>query len=134
MGDEEEVMKLQSKKASFNSKCAKFEPKEPLAKKDSLAKQKVKMFEDFEGMAVREKEAAVRREDFEKKKDMFRDNSEDEVDMVDGGEVTIVAGDVKKKKSLFEQQESLEEDEKEALEKLKQREEFIEKQTLFGQE
>ena len=132
--DEEEVMKLQRKKASFNSKCAKFESKEPLAKKDSLAKEKVKMFEDFEGMAVREKEAAVRREDFEKKKELFKDNSEEEVDMVDGGEVTIVAGEVKKKKSLFEQQESLEEDEKEALEKLKQREEFIEKQTLFGQE
>ena len=50
--NEEEVMKLQRKKASFNSKCAKFESKEPLAKKDSLAKQTVKMFEDFEGMAV----------------------------------------------------------------------------------
>merc|ERR1711892_53533 len=134
MGDEEEVMKLQRKKASFNSKCAKFESKEPLAKKDSLAKQKVKMFEDFEGMAVREKEAAVRREDFKMKKELFKDNSEEEVDMVDGGEVTFLAGDVKKKKSLFEQQESVEEDEKEALEKLKRREDFIEKQSLFGQE
>ena len=69
-----------------------------------------------------------------KKKELFRDNSEEEVDMVDGGEVTFVTGDVKKKKSLLEHQESLEEDEKEALEKLKRREDFIEKQTLFGQE
>merc|ERR1712106_288427 len=125
--NEEECMKLQRKKAYFNSKRSKFESKEP------LAKQKVKMFEDFEGMAVREKEAAVRREDFEMKKEIFKYNSEEEVDMVDGGEVTFLAGDVKKKKSLFEQQESVEEDEKEALEKLKRREDFVEKQTLFGQ-
>ena len=125
-------MKLQRKKASFNSKCAKFESKEPLAKKDSLAKQTVKMFEDFEGMAVREKDAMITREHFEKKKEIFKDENEENVDTVDV-ELTSVIGEVKKKKSLFEQQESVEEDEKEALEKQKRREEFIEKQTLFGQ-
>ena len=122
-------MKLQRMKASFNSKCAKFESKEPLAKKDSLTKQKAKMFEDFEGMAVREKEAKVRREDFEKKKEVFKDKTDEDVD----DEAPLVSGDVKMKKCLFEQQESVEEEEKEDLEKQKRREEFIEKQTLFGQ-
>ena len=121
-------MKLQRKKASFNSKCAKFESKEPLVKKDSLTKQKAKMFEDFEEMAVREKEAKVRKEDFERKKDVFKDKNEEEIDDEQG-----VTGDVKLKKSLFEKQESVEDEEREDLEKQKRRDEFIEKQTLFGQ-
>ena len=122
-------MRLQRKKASFNSKCAKFESKEPLAKKDSLTKQKAKMFEDFEEMAVREKEAKVRREDFEKKKEVFKDKNEEENE----DDEPAVLGDVKLKKCLFEKQQSVEDEEKEDLEKQKRREEFIEKQTLFGQ-
>jgi len=123
-------MQQQRKKASFNSKCAKFESKEPLAKKDSLAKQKVKMFEDFEGIAVREKEAKVRKEDFEKKKEKFKYETEDEVNNYD---CELAVRELKKKKPLFEQQESVEDDLKEELEKQKRREDFIEKQTLFGQ-
>jgi hypothetical protein len=42
------------------------------------------MFEDFEGMAVREKEAKIRREGFEKKKEIFKDENEENEDTVDG--------------------------------------------------
>ena len=123
-------MKIQRKKASFNSKCAKFEGKEPLVKKDSLTLQKAKLFEDFEKIAVEQKEAKLRKEEFEKKKNVFLE-TESDMDDSDGckeNQNTVI----KKKLSVFEQQDCLEGHEL-VLDQQKRKEDFIEKQSIFGQ-
>ena len=120
--NEDELMKLQRKKASFNSKCAKFEKvegKEPLAKKDSLAKQKAKMFEDFENFAVNEKEAKERKEEFERKKELFKNENQE----------TEVEESMKKKKSVSEQQNNIREEIDQIADRCK--ENLIEKQAVF---
>merc|ERR1712226_471455 len=70
-GNEDELREQQRKKASYNSKIAKFESTEIKSKKTSDAKLKAKMFEDMEGQKEREKEAELRKEDFKKKKEAF---------------------------------------------------------------
>jgi len=76
--DEKEHMIQQRKKASFNSKCAKFEgTKEPiLIKKDSSTKLKAKFFENGEEDKdlVKEEEEKLRKESFQKAKVIFQEN------------------------------------------------------------
>jgi len=76
----------QRKKASFTSKCAKFEGvKEPiLTKKESLTKLKAKIFENSEPTEqVNLEEEKLRKESFQKAKEAFIDVEECS-DAIDG--------------------------------------------------
>eukprot|EP00092_Neocalanus_flemingeri_P035664 GFUD01038829.1.p1 GENE.GFUD01038829.1~~GFUD01038829.1.p1 ORF type:complete len:101 (+),score=48.56 GFUD01038829.1:48-305(+) len=70
--NEEEVKEQQRKKASFNSKFAKFESNE-IPKKESAAKEKARMFEDLEGKEEKEKESKFRKEQFSKNQEKFKE-------------------------------------------------------------
>ena len=138
--NEEELRAMQRKKASYNAKLAKFELGGELDKRRvSQAKVKAKMFEEMEGQVEREKEAELRKEEFKKKKEVFKESDE----KPEEDEAAAAEGEVSKRKAVFE---SSQEDEKcssddekkcddemtEALERERRREEFLEKQTLFG--
>ena len=129
--NEKELMMKQRKKASFNSKCAKFEIKDketaPMIKKDSLTKIKAKMFEEFEDMDLKEKEAKaerMRKEEFQKAKNKFKPQKDEEA-VEEDKELQVDGDSVEEKDS----------DEEVNLEKEKERRrrEFAEKQLLFGQ-
>jgi len=84
--NEKELMIQQRKKASFTSKCAKFEGvKEPiLTKKESLTKLKAKIFENSEPTEqVNLEEEKLRKESFQKAKEAFIDVEECS-DAIDG--------------------------------------------------
>ena len=129
--DEEAEREKQRKKASFNSKVAKFENGTNLVvKKTSVAAAKAKMFEDMAGEEERMKEAELRKEDFKKKQEAFKEDTAEE-----GGEETNES-EVAKKKAVFEGEgegEGEDEDMAEAVERERRREQFLEKQTVFGQ-
>ena len=144
--NEEELRAMQRKKASYNAKLAKFELGAELDKKRvSQAKVKAKMFEEMEGQVEREKEAEMRKEEFKKKKEVFKESDETSSEKPEEDEAVAstagsVEGEVSKKKAVFEcQDDESSSDEKksddemtEALERERRREEFLEKQTLFG--
>ena len=143
--NEEELRAMQRKKASYNAKLAKFELAGEDKKKISMAKVKAKMFEEMEGQVEREKEAEMRKEEFKKKKEVFKESDETSSEKPEENEAVAstagsVEGEVSKKKAVFEcQDEESSSDEKksddemtEALERERRREEFLEKQTLFG--
>ena len=143
--NEEELRAMQRKKASYNAKLAKFELAGEDKKKISMAKVKAKMFEEMEGQEEREKEAEMRKEEFKKKKEVFKESDETSSEKPEENEAVAstagsVEGEVSKKKAVFEcQDEESSSDEKksddemtEALERERRREEFLEKQTLFG--
>ena len=144
--NEEELRAMQRKKASYNAKLAKFELGAELDKKRvSQAKVKAKMFEEMEGQVEREKEAEMRKEEFKKKKEVFKESDETSSEKPEENEAVAstagsVEGEVSKKKAVFEcQEDERSSDEKksddemtEALERERRREEFLEKQTLFG--
>ena len=142
--NEEELRAMQRKKASYNAKLAKFELGAELDKKRvSQAKVKAKMFEEMEGQVEREKEAEMRKEEFKKKKEVFKESDETSSEKPEEDEAASTAvpveGEVSKKKAVFECQDERSSDEKksddemtEALERERRREEFLEKQTLFG--
>ena len=142
--NEEELRAMQRKKASYNAKLAKFELAGEDKKKISMAKVKAKMFEEMEGQEEREKEAEIRKEEFKKRKEVFKETDETSSeksleDDVANTDASPVEGEVSKKKAVFEIQpesksvESKSEEEMtEALERERRREEFLEKQTLFG--
>ena len=121
-----------------------------------ISKVKAKMFEEMEGQGERDREAQVRKEEFQKKKEMFKEGeeempcSEKPVEDKENGEVT-------KKKAVFESPEEERSNESksgeksskcgsptrsaesaadvemtEALERERRREQFLEKQTLFA--
>ena len=138
--NEEELRAMQRKKASYNAKLAKFELGGELDKRRvSQAKVKAKMFEEMEGQVEREKEAELRKEEFKKKKEVFKESDE----KPEEDEAAAAEGEVSKRKAVFESSQGDEkcssDDEKkcddemtEALERERRREEFLEKQTLFG--
>ena len=142
--NEEELRAMQRKKASYNAKLAKFELAGEDKKKISMAKVKAKMFEEMEGQEEREKEAEIRKEEFKKRKEVFKETDEtssekSSEDDVANPDASPVEGEVSKKKAVFEIQPELksvdsksEEEMTEALERERRREEFLEKQTLFG--
>lgn len=147
--NEEELRAMQRKKASYNAKLAKFELAGEDKKRLSQAKVKAKMFEEMEGQEEREKEAEMRKEEFKKKKEVFKETDEtcsekSEEDEVSSTGAPPAEGEVSKKKAVFECEEdfgsideksvdSKSDDEMtEALERERRREEFLEKQTLFG--
>ena len=143
--NEEELRAMQRKKASYNAKLAKFELAGEDKRRVSQAKVKAKMFEEMEGQEEREKEAEVRKEEFKKKKEVFKESDETSSEKPEENEAVAstagpVEGEVSKKKAVFEcQEDESSSDEKksddemtEALERERRREEFLEKQTLFG--
>ena len=147
--NEEELRAMQRKKASYNAKLAKFElAGEEKKRISSQAKVKAKMFEEMEGQEEREKEAEMRKEEFKKRKQVFKETDETSSQKSEEEEEASTAppaeGEVSKKKAVFEcQEDSQSIDEKsvdgksedemtEALERERRREEFLEKQTLFG--
>ena len=146
--NEEELRAMQRKKASYNAKLAKFELAGEDKKRVSQAKVKAKMFEEMEGQEEREKEAEMRKEEFKKKKEVFKETDETSSEKSEEEEAARTAappeeGEVSKKKAVFECQDdcrssdekidSKSEDEMtEAVERERRREEFLEKQTLFG--
>ena len=141
--NEEELRAMQRKKASYNAKLAKFELAGEDKKKISMAKVKAKMFEEMEGQEEREKEAEIRKEEFKKRKEVFKETDETSSeksleDDVANTDTSPVEGEVSKKKAVFEIQpeksvdSKSEEEMTEALERERRREEFLEKQTLFG--
>jgi len=125
--NEDEEKEKQRKKASYNAKIAKFESKVAKPAKSSAAKIKARMFEDMGGQKEREKEAEIRKEDFKKKKEIFND----EIIVLE--ESTGGCSEVSKILAVFEPSEDAAEEIREALERERRREEFLEKQTLFGQ-
>jgi len=142
--NEEELRAMQRKKASYNAKLAKFElAGEEKKRISSQAKVKAKMFEEMEGQEEREKEAEMRKEEFKKRKQVFKETDETSSQKSEEEEEASTAeGEVSKKKAVFEE-DSQSIDEKsvdgksedemtEALERERRREEFLEKQTLFG--
>ena len=141
--NEEELRAMQRKKASYNAKLAKFELAGEDKKKISMAKVKAKMFEEMEGQEEREKEAEIRKEEFKKRKEVFKETDETSSeksleDDVANTDASPVEGEVSKKMAVFEikPEKSVdsksEEEMTEALERERRREEFLEKQTLFG--
>jgi len=142
--NEEELRAMQRKKASYNAKLAKFElAGEEKKRISSQAKVKAKMFEEMEGQEEREKEAEMRKEEFKKRKQVFKETDETfSQKSEEEEEASTAEGEVSKKKAVFEEDsqsideksaDSKSEDEMtEALERERRREEFLEKQTLFG--
>lgn len=143
--NEEELRTMQRKKASYNAKLAKFElAGEEKKRLSSQAKVKAKMFEEMEGQEEREKEAEMRKEEFKKRKEVFKETDEKPEEEEVASTEPTAEGEVSKKKAVFEcQEDSRSVDEKsiesksddemtEALERERRREEFLEKQTLFG--
>ena len=138
--NEEELRAMQRKKASYNAKLAKFELGGELDKRRvSQAKVKAKMFEEMEGQVEREKEAELRKEEFKKKKEVFKETDETSSEKPEEDEAAAAEGEVSKRKAVFEDEKCSSDDEKkcddemtEALERERRREEFLEKQTLFG--
>ena len=136
--NEEELRAMQRKKASYNAKLAKFELAGEDKKKISMAKVKAKMFEEMEGQEEREKEAEIRKEEFKKRKEVFKETDETSSEKSLEDDASPVEGEVSKKKAVFEIQpeksvdSKSEEEMTEALERERRREEFLEKQTLFG--
>ena len=145
--NEEELRAMQRKKASYNAKLAKFElAGEEKKRLSSQAKVKAKMFEEMEGQEEREKEAEMRKEEFKKRKQVFKETDDTSSQKSEEEEEASTAppaeGEVSKKKAVFEEDsqsideksvDSKSEDEMtEALERERRREEFLEKQTLFG--
>ena len=133
--NEKELMEKQRKKASYNAKLAKFQSIEvkQIQPKKSDTRLKTKIFEDIEGQKDREKEAVIRKEDFKKKKEAFNDENIEtivtDIDAID----RELENELAKKMSVFEAKEPVEENITEALERERRREEFLEKQTVFGQ-
>ena len=120
----------QRKKASYNAKLAKFQAKEDVKPKGpGDAKIKAKMFEDMEGQKEREKEAQIRKESFEKKREAFDEENKEDVEEAEEPLEDALA----KKKAVFEADEAeVDDDMTEVLERERRREEFLEKQTVFG--
>ena len=71
--NEEEEREQQRKKASFNSKFAKFEAGGEVNKKDTATKEKAKMFEDVEGKEEKAKEDKYRKAQFDRTKEKFKE-------------------------------------------------------------
>ena len=93
------------------------------------AKLKAKMFEDMEGQKERQKEAQIRKESFEKKREAFDEEKKEDVEEAEEPLEDALA----KKKAVFEADEpEVDEDMTEVLERERRREEFLEKQTVFG--
>ena len=113
------------------------------------------MFEEMEGQGERDREAQVRKEEFQKKKEMFKEG-EEEMPCSEKLSEEKENGEVTKKKAVFESLEEgpkesksgekssecdsptrsaesvADEEMTEALERERRREQFLEKQTLFA--
>ena len=116
------------------------------------------MFEEMEGQGERDREAQVRKEEFQKKKEMFKEG-EEEIPCSEKLSEGKENGEVTKKKAVFESLEegppieskseaktsecdsptrtrsaesAADEEMTEALERERRREQFLEKQTLFA--
>ena len=120
-----------------------------------ISKVKAKMFEEMEGQGERDREAQVRKEEFQKKKEMFKEG-EEEIPCSEKPAEDKENGEVTKKKAVFESLEegpkeneseeksserdsptrsaesAADEEMTEALERERRREQFLEKQTLFA--
>ena len=93
------------------------------------AKLKAKMFEDMEGQKEREKEAQIRKESFEKKREAFYKENKEDVEEAEEPLEDALA----KKKAVFEADDAeVDDDMTEVLERERRKEEFLEKQTVFG--
>ena len=113
------------------------------------------MFEEMESQGERDREAQVRKEEFQKKKEMFKEG-EEEIPCSEKLSEEKENGEVTKKKAVFESLEegpngskseakssecdsptrsvesAADEEMTEALERERRREQFLEKQTLFA--
>ena len=113
------------------------------------------MFEEMEGQGERDRKAQVRKEEFQKKKEMFKEG-EEEIHCSEKPSEDKENGEVTKKKAVFESLEegpkesksgekssecdsptrsaesAADEEMTEALERERRREQFLEKQTLFA--
>ena len=118
-----------------------------------ISKVKAKMFEEMESQGERDREAQVRKEEFQKKKEMFKEG-EEEIPCSEKLSEDKENGEVTKKKAVFESLEerpkesksessecsspkrsaesAADEEMTEALERERRREQFLEKQTLFA--
>ena len=120
-----------------------------------ISKVKAKMFEEMESQGERDREAQVRKEEFQKKKEMFKEG-EEEIPCSEKLSEEKENGEVTKKKAVFESLEEgpkeskseeksyecdsptrsaesvADEEMTEALERERRREQFLEKQTLFA--
>ena len=124
-----------------------------------ISKLKAKMFEEMESQGERDREAQVRKEEFQKKKEMFKEG-EEEMPCSEKPAEDKENGEVTKKKAVFESLEegppyeskseekssecdsparrtrsaesAADEEMTEALERERRREQFLEKQTLFA--
>jgi len=127
--DEKEQMIQQRKKASFNSKCAKFEGgKEPiLVKQDSITKLKARIFENQEEPEpLNEEEEKIRKESFKKAKEAFQENKEngEDTDEVDNNDDSSEYSSIETEDCRSEESE---EDQKQ-----RRKAEFEAKQKLFN--
>lgn len=126
--DEKEHMIQQRKKASFNSKCAKFEGgKEPiLVKQDSITKLKAKIFENQEEPEpLSLEEENNRKESFKKAKEAFQENKEN------GDATDEVDTDNSIENSSLEKEDCISE-ESEEDQKQQRKAEFEAKQKMFN--
>ena len=113
--NEQEVMRVQRRKASFNSKFAKFEGRDILTKRNSLPKQKIEMFETHEVDLGKENEAKLRKENFVKMRKVFVLEGST-LGAIEEHSECVLAGEKIKKKFIAEQDENTEDAEDEEIE------------------